>query len=63
MNNYLELLRAAGRYIEQIRSSLKSLDHYLSTYNYNDKELTESILSSWMASKKVKKYYESRYTF
>ena len=54
MNNYLELLRAAGRYIEQIRSSLKSLDYHLNTCNHNDKELTESVLSSWMASKKVK---------
>jgi integrase len=54
MNNYLELLRAAGRYIEKIKSSLKSLDCYLEKHNYDDKNLAESVLSSWIATKQVK---------
>lgn len=54
MHNYLELLRTAGRYIEKIRSSLKSLDCHLDTCNHYDKILTETILSSWLTNKKVK---------
>jgi integrase len=54
MSNYLELLRAAGRYIEKIKSSLKSLDCYLKEHNCKDKILTENILSSWITCKQVK---------
>jgi integrase len=54
MGNYIELLRAAGRYIDQIKSSLKSLDCYLKEHNWEDKVLTENILSLWIASKQVK---------
>lgn len=54
MSNYLKLLCAAGRYIEKIKSSLKCLDCYLGKHNYNNKNLTESVLSSWLATKQVK---------
>lgn len=54
MSNYLELLCAAGRYIEQIKSSLKSLDRYLAEHNYKDKSITEDLVSTWMATKQVR---------
>jgi hypothetical protein len=59
MKSYLELLVAAGRYIDKIKSSLKSLDCYLNAHNYKDKILTESFLSSWIASKQVKNITKS----
>lgn len=54
INSYLELLRAADRYIDGIKSSLKSLDSYLEEQNHNDKFLTEDIISSWISGKQVK---------
>jgi integrase len=54
MNNYLELLCAAGRYIDQIKSSLKSLDHYLAEHDHKDKSITEDLVSAWIATKQVR---------
>jgi len=54
INNYLELLRAAGRYVDKIKSSLKGMDCYLEEHNHKEKSITEDIISSWMASKQVK---------
>jgi integrase len=54
INNYLELLHAAGRYVDKIKSSLKGLDCYLAEHNYKEKAITEDIITSWMAGKAVK---------
>jgi len=54
MSNYLELLRAANRYIDKIKSSLKSLDCYLVEINYKDKSITEDVFSTWIATKQVR---------
>lgn len=54
MTNYLELLYEAGRYIDQIKSSLKSLDRYLVEQNHKDKIITEELVSAWLASKQVR---------
>jgi integrase len=53
MGDYLDLLRKADRYIDKIKSSLKSLDSYLNEHNHKDKILTEDVLSSWIISKQV----------
>jgi integrase len=54
MNNYIELLRTAGRDVAQIKSSLRSLDRYLNEQSQENKNLTEDIISSWIAGKQVK---------
>ena len=42
INKYINLVASSGRYIEKIKSSLKSLDIYLSSLPAPDKTLTES---------------------
>lgn len=54
MNEYLKLLRAAGRYTAQIESSLKSLDCYLVEHNEENKILTTSLITGWLTEKSVK---------
>ena len=54
MNEYLELLRAAGRYTAQIESSLKSLDCYLVKHNEENKILATSLITGWLTEKAVK---------
>ncbi|KAA6340384.1 Tyrosine recombinase XerD [termite gut metagenome] len=54
MSHYLVLLREAGRYIDQVKSSLKSLDCYLKEHNHKDKVLTDELVSAWVATKQVR---------
>jgi len=54
MSVYLDLLLEANRYIDKIKSSLKSLDNYMNEHNHKEKVLTEDVLSSWIISKQVK---------
>jgi len=54
MNDYLNLAIGAGRYIGKIKSSLKSLDIYLTNHSIKDKTLTESLVQSWLDEKNVK---------
>lgn len=54
MTNYLKLLHEAGRYIDQIKSSLKGLDRYLVEQNHKNKIITEELVSSWLATKQVR---------
>ena len=54
MNEYLELLRVAGRYTAQIESSLKSLDCYLVEHNQENKILATNLITGWLAEKSVK---------
>jgi integrase len=60
MSNYLELLREADRYIHKIKSTLKSLDCYLKEHNHKNKNLTDHVLSSWIATKQVKNISKAR---
>ena len=54
MNDYLIFLCNAGRYIDKIKSSLKSLDRYLEENRYQDKFLTQDVIYSWVSTKQVK---------
>jgi len=54
INSYLEMLLAADRYVDKIKSSLKSLDCYLKEHGYTDKSLTEDVISSWLTGRQVK---------
>jgi integrase len=54
MSDYLNLLYEAGRYIDKIKSALKSLDYHLKANNHKKKALTEDIVSSWILTKQVK---------
>lgn len=54
INKYIKLVASSGRYIEKIKSSLKSLDIYLTRLPATDKILTESLVKVWLDEKNVK---------
>jgi integrase/recombinase XerD len=54
INDYLKLVVESGRYVGKIKSSLKSLDSYLTSRSSADKILTESMARSWLDGKNVK---------
>ena len=54
INDYLKLVIGSGRYVEKIKSSLKSLDRYLTSHSPIEKILTESLVRSWLDGKNVK---------
>ena len=53
MNDYLSLLREAGRYINRIQSSLRSLDRYLADNGLSQKKLDAGTVSSWIMTRSV----------
>ena len=54
INDYLKLVSTSGRYVEKIKSSLKSLDRYLTSRSSAHKTLTESLVQLWLDEKNVK---------
>lgn len=54
INGYIKLVIESGRYVEKIRSSLKSLDMHLINRSLTDKTLTEPLVRSWLDEKNVK---------
>jgi len=53
VDQYLKLLTAAGRYIDRIQSSLRSLDKYLVDCCLSQKNLDASVISDWMRTRDV----------
>lgn len=53
MNSYLNLLREAGRYINRIQSSLRSLDRYLADNGPSQEKLDAVTVSSWIMTREV----------
>jgi integrase len=60
MKSYIELVTGSGRYVEKIKSSLKSLDIYLSNGSASEKILTESLVGSWLNGKNTKPQTKAR---
>ena len=60
INDYIRLVVSTGRYVDKIRSSLKSLDIYLTNHFVADKTLAESLLRAWLGEKKVKPQTKDR---
>ena len=60
IKSYIELVVASGRYVEKIKSSLKSLDIYLSSCPAAEKTLPESLVTSCLNGKNVKPQTKTR---
>jgi len=53
MTRYLSLLQAAGRYIYQIQSSLRSFDRFLVSSGLADKTVDSDTVSEWVKTRNV----------
>jgi len=53
INRYLNLLRAAGRYIYQTQSSLRSLDKFLISSGLTQKVLAADEISAWIKTRNI----------
>lgn len=60
INKYIKLVASSGRYIEKIKSSLKSLDIYLTSLPAACKILTEPLVKAWLNEKDVKPQTKER---
>jgi len=60
IKSYINLVSGSGRYVEKIKSSLKSFDIYLSGFPVTDKIITESIVRIWLDGKNVKPQTKAR---
>ena len=54
IKGYIKLVIESGRYVEKIKSSLKSLDMHLINRFLTEKTLTEPLVRSWLDEKNVK---------
>jgi len=51
---YINLCENADKYIKNIKTYLSCLDKHLTEHNVSDKNIPESVLSAWLASKDIK---------
>ena len=60
IKSYIDLAASSGKYVEKMKSNLKSLDEYLSNRSVVDKILTESMIRLWLDGKNVKPQTKAR---